>query len=40
MIETEKFKMIKEEAEAWYKQIEKVDCPFLKRRVHFNVKGF
>jgi hypothetical protein len=30
---------IKEKAEDNYKQINKVFCPFLKRKVHFNTKG-
>ena len=37
--EVEKFNHIKQEAEAWYKNIEKAECPFLKRKVNFNVKG-
>jgi hypothetical protein len=35
----EQFNKTKQAAEAWYRQIEKVYCPFLKRNIHFNAKG-
>ena len=38
-IEIDKFNKIKKEAEEWYKEINQVECPFLKRKINFNVKG-
>jgi len=38
-IDIEKFNEIKEDAEEWYKKLDRADCPFLKRKVNFNAKG-
>lgn len=38
-IEIEKFNQIKQEAEDWYKNVNKIVCPFLNRKVSFNAKG-
>ena len=34
-----KFKEVKAEVEEWYGNIDRVYCPFLKRKVGFNSKG-
>lgn len=38
-INIKKFNIIKKEAEDQYRSIDFVECPFLKRKVNFNVKG-
>lgn len=38
-INQEQFLKIKKEAEKFYKEVESVYCPFLKRKINFNVKG-
>jgi len=38
-IPEEKFKRIKAGAEDFYKNIDKIKCPYLDDEVHFNVKG-
>jgi hypothetical protein len=38
-IDLEKFHEIKKEAEIWYRSIDKVECPVLKRKINFNTKG-
>ncbi len=38
-IDIVKFNQIKKEAEDWYKEIDLIECPFLKRNVNFNAKG-
>ena len=40
MVELEYFKKRKSEAEARYKKIASVRCPYLKQDVLFNAKGF
>lgn len=37
--EFEIFEQLKKKAEEDYKKIDKIFCPYLKREVHFNVKG-
>lgn len=39
-IDEEKFKKVKTEAKAYYQSIGKVYCPYLRRQVSFNAKGF
>lgn len=38
-IDNKKFNEIKKEAESWYKKVDRVECPYLKRKVIFNSKG-
>ena len=39
-IDDEQFEKVKTRAEAYYKTIGKIRCPYLKTDVHFNAEGF
>lgn len=39
MVNFEKFKKVKKEAEKTYKDFDKTLCPYLKEKVNFNSKG-
>jgi len=39
-LDEKKFAEVKEAAKKFYDKLEKVECPYLKRNVHFNADGF